>query len=92
MLVTTYKFGNYASSLGYYKSQYENCVGSSSVYGGWVGREYYTIASEWKKMYYEAVLYLSVHSILALLLSIVGGKKILNGIKRLRGDSNSGID
>ena len=84
-LVTTSEFSYYLENISYYADQYAETKSHSS---GFLGGSYASLASRWKEMYNEAVTYVALHSIGAVVLSIVGGVGLYKGLKKLK--SNGG--
>lgn len=90
-LITSSEFSYYLENISYYAEQYASTKSHSS---GFLGSSYASLASRWKEMYNEAVAYVALHSIGAVVLSIVGGLGLYRGLKKLKngGDSNNGTN
>ena len=88
-LVTSSEFSYYLENISYYAEQYASTKSHSS---GFLGSSYASLASRWKEMYNEAIAYVALHSIGAIVLSIVGGLGLYRGLKKLKngGGVNNG--
>ena len=80
-LVLDSEFFHYVNNLSYYSEQY---IENRSHSSGFLGGIYSTLASSWKGLYEQATTYIVVHSILAIVLSVVGGIGLYKGIKKIR--------
>ena len=85
-LVTTSEFSHYIENISYYADQYAETKSHSS---GFLGSSYTSLASRWKEMYNEAVTYVALHSVGAVILSIVGGVGLYKGLKKLKNDGGT---
>lgn len=85
-LVTGDEFHYYAKNISYFADQYVEAKSHSS---GFLGSSYASLASRWKEMYNEAVAYVALHSIGAVILSIVGGLGLYKGLKKLKNDGGT---
>ena len=85
-LVTKSEFSHYANNISYYAEQYAETKSHSS---GFLGSSYASLASRWKEMYNEAVTYVALHSVGAVILSIVGGIGLYKGLKKLKSDGGT---
>ena len=90
-LVTTNEFKYYLDNIDYYTEQYENAKSHSS---GFLGSIYSSLASQWKEMREEAVMYVALHSIGAIVLGLGGTIGLYKGIRKLKngGATNNGTN
>ena len=80
-LVTSSEFKHYFENIDFYAEQYENAKSHSS---GIFGSSYAAIASRWKDMLDKAIMYVALHSIGAIVLSIGGGVGLYRGFKKIK--------
>lgn len=85
-LVTTSEFSYYIENISYYADQYAEMKSHSS---GFLGSSYASLASSWKEMYNEAVAYIALHSVGALILSIVGCIGLYKELKKIKSDGGT---
>lgn len=90
-LVTSSEFKYYLDNIDYYTEQYENARSHSS---GFLGGSYASLASKWKDMRDEAIMYVALHSIGAIALSIGGGVGLYRGLKKIKnaGEKSNGAN
>ena len=90
-LVATNEFKYYLDNIDYYTEQYENAKSHSSVF---LSGSYSSLASKWKEMQDEAVMYVSLHSIGAIVFGISGAIGLYKGLKKSKngGATNNGAN
>ena len=90
-LVVSSEFKYYLDNIDYYTEQYENAKSHSS---GFLGGSYASLASKWKDMRDEAIMYVALHSIGAIALSIGGGVGLYRGLKKIKnaGEKSNGAN
>ena len=90
-LVASSEFKYNLDNIDYYTEQYENAKSHSS---GFLGSGYASLASKWKDMRDEAIMYVALHSIGAIALSIGGGIGLYRGLKKIKsaGETSNGAN
>ena len=86
LLVTTNKFIYHVDHLDFYNKEYKNAKAHSS---GYLGIHYSTLASRWKQLINEAIIYIISHIIGAIGFSIGGTICLYKGFKKLRNGGNT---
>ena len=84
--VATSEFKYNLDNIDYYNEQYEDAKSHGS---GFLGGSYSSLASSWKDMRDEAIMYVALHSIGFVVLSICGGVGLYRGLKKVKNTGGS---